>query len=285
MLFGRPSSSFPKGNAVEIINDLDGYVANAWRAIKYSPNEVAYYCVNLYSEVDVHARHAWLVNNSASLVEMLEGDPEYHDVRIAGYWIWGMSAHIGQGFASGRGPWHLEEKEGFSVLVNDPDGDGNGVSRQLPSVTRRGVLTFDADSVHRVMNSYADRMESVMVVCGDWTRVVTTGVLYNTPTAVFLDPPYDEASRKSKSTLYSNDNEGGRDNIAQQVASWAIENGENPDYRIALCGYDEDYDMPDDWHVIEWTANRGFSVGESPRDKERVWLSPHCATNKQLSLL
>lgn len=283
MLFARPKSSLPKGKAIEIINDTNGYVANAWRAIKYAKDEVAEYVINLYSEVDVHARHAWLINNSDGLVPRLEGDPAYHSPRIAGYWIWGMSAHIGQGFASGRGPWNLAmDDEGYQVLVNIGDKNA-GISRQLPSVTGRGVITLEPDEVYAVLDRYASRLRDVMVVCGDWTRVVTTGVLYNTPAAIFFDPPYRDASRKSESTLYASDG----DDIAKEVEVWAIENGDNPDYRIALCGYEGDYDMPDGWNVIEWTANHGFSTGESPRDKERVWLSPHCATNehKQLSLL
>ncbi len=47
--------------AVETVNDLDGLVVNAWRAIKYSPARVALLCDEPVHEVTLHARHDELI--------------------------------------------------------------------------------------------------------------------------------------------------------------------------------------------------------------------------------
>ena len=48
------------GRRVETINDFDGWLINAWRSIQLSPGEVAAAAAGPGSEVDYHARHAWL---------------------------------------------------------------------------------------------------------------------------------------------------------------------------------------------------------------------------------
>jgi hypothetical protein len=76
---------------------------------------------------------------------------------------------------------------------------------------------------------------------------------------------------------------GNRTSIAAEVRDWAIANAGNPDLRIALCGYDGQHDMPDDWAVEEWSAAGGYSStaegdtqGKLNRHRERVWFSPAC---------
>ena len=56
VMLGRPSPIV--GN--ETINDLDGYAANFWRAIKRAPEDVAEHADNPVNENDLHARHVWL---------------------------------------------------------------------------------------------------------------------------------------------------------------------------------------------------------------------------------
>jgi hypothetical protein len=69
--------------------------------------------------------------------------------------------------------------------------------------------------------------------------------------------------------------------VAHAVREWAIANGDNPKYRIALCGYDGEHAMPDSWTELAWKANGGYEgqrkagrTGNSKR--ERIWFSPHC---------
>jgi hypothetical protein len=75
------------------------------------------------------------------------------------------------------------------------------------------------------------------------------------------------------------------------VREWAIANGQNPELRIALCGYEApDHAMPADWLEIAWKANGGYgnqakaeTTGRLNSHRERIWFSPHCL-NPQGSL-
>ena len=63
------------------------------------------------------------------------------------------------------------------------------------------------------------------------------------------------------------------------MREWAIANGDNPDFRIALCGYDGEHEMPDSWECVPWKAHGGYSRterGKANRELERIWFSPHC---------
>ena len=85
-------------------------------------------------------------------------------------------------------------------------------------------------------------------------------------TGVLLDPPYQHATRVKR--LYHHDEAG----ISDRVRDWALEHGDNPQLRIALCGQDGEHDMPPTWTCHAW---RGNSSARS-RDLERIWFSPHC---------
>jgi len=102
-------------------------------------------------------------------------------------------------------------------------------------------------------------------------------------TGVFLDPPYaDTADRQSG--LYRVDCE----QVAHDVCEWAIANGQNQLLRIALCGYDGEHDMPNEWQVYEWNAGAGFGGQAETRTgngrRERIWFSPSCLAPQQASL-
>jgi DNA adenine methylase len=83
VLLGRPAPG-----SVETVNDLDGFVANFWRAIKHAPAETAEWADNPVNENDLHARHAWLVGQRESVTARLDGSPEWYDAKVAGGWVW-----------------------------------------------------------------------------------------------------------------------------------------------------------------------------------------------------
>jgi site-specific DNA-adenine methylase len=127
VLLGRPQPF----EGPETINDKDGYVANLWRAIQHAPDEVANWADSPVNENDLHARHAWLVERKAGFAAKLEGDPEFFDAKVAGWWLWGCCCWIGSGWCSGNGPWGVvEDEEGNRQLVHLGDA-GQGVNRQL----------------------------------------------------------------------------------------------------------------------------------------------------------
>jgi site-specific DNA-adenine methylase len=273
VLLGRPD---PSGN--ETINDLDGYVANFWRAVQHDPETTAQYADNPVNENDLHARHIWLVSQQASLVQRLEGDPEWFDAKIAGYWVWGIACWIGSGFCSGNGPWGLNEM-GQLVHLGDT---GRGVNRQRVHLGDNGQ-GVNRKRVHLgdYFAALQERLRNVRVCSGDWSRVCGPSVtLKHGMTGVFLDPPYADTAKR-QDNLYLKDSL----DVAHDVREWAISNGDNRLLRIALCGYDKEHVMPDSWAVYEWDAGEGFGAQATERSgngkKERIWFSPACVQVEQ----
>ena len=106
VLLARPYE--PK---TETVNDLDCHLSNFWRSVKLSPEATAEAADWPVNENDLHARHAWLVVQRDSIRARLEGDPDWHDPRAAGWWVWGINCWIGSGWCSGEGPWHVVDGE------------------------------------------------------------------------------------------------------------------------------------------------------------------------------
>jgi hypothetical protein len=94
-------------------------------------------------------------------------------------------------------------------------------------------------------------------------------------TGVFLDPPYSAKTGRDMRT-YAEDS----GTVAHDVREWAIEHGGDPLLRIALCGYDGEHAMPEDWAEVAWKATGGYaskgSRSEANSHRERIWFSPAC---------
>ncbi len=281
VLLGRPDPIV--GN--ETINDADGYVANFWRAVKDAPCLAAEWADWPVSENDLHARHVWLLQQRETLRERLEGDADFYDAKIAGWWVWGVACWIGSGFCSGNGPWWVDDNRQLVHLGNNGQGvnrqrvhlgnNGRGVNRQRVHLGDNGQGE-PAARLGAWFAALSERLKRVRVCSGDWSRVCGPSVTFKHGlTGVFLDPPYaDTAGRQSD--LYREDSE----HVAHRVREWALENGDNKLLRIALCGYEGEHQMPDSWSVHEWSAGAGFGGQAVERTgngrRERVWFSPHC---------
>ena len=320
VLLGRPGGP----GSIETVNDLDGYVANFWRAIQSDPEQVAHYADWPVNENDLHARHVWLVDRKDSLQSELEGDMDYFDPKIAGLWVWGICSWISGGWCSGKGPWWPDDQgrlvkesgrgqgvkrtlphlfrgkgvnrqlphlgrggqgvnrqrphlgtSGIGVKRQRPDlGGGRGVRRQRPHLgdAGQGVNRKTIDTIHW-FHDLSDRLRRVRVCSGDWSRVCGPSPTTKLGiTAVFLDPPYADTAKRC-SDLYTQDSQ----TVAHEVRKWAIENGDNPKMRIALCGYEGEHVMPDDWVKVAWKAHGGYGAKAGINSaKERIWFSPHC---------
>lgn len=283
VLLGRPTPF----DGPETVNDADGFIANVFRAIALDPEAVADWADYIVSECDVHARHVWLVAQRDSLVSSLEGDPNYFDAKVAGWWLYGIAAWIGSGWCSGKGPWRsVEMEDGSRQLVHLGD-EGRGVNRQRVHLgdEGRGVnrqRDGHRESLFAYMRALSTRLRYVRVCCGDWSRVMgETPMLVRSgnfsPVGVFLDPPYsDEADRAAN--LYRVDCL----RIAHDVREWAIAHGDDPRYRICFCGYEGEHDMPLNWAVVTGKAGGGSGYGGQSKDgyknagRERLWFSPYC---------
>lgn len=246
VLLARPTE--PK---IETVNDIDGLLVNFWRAVRSDPESVASFASNPVTELDLLARHDWLIGKREKITEGLRVDPDFFDAKAAGWWCWGANTWIGSGF-------------GFSAANKIPhlSGAGMGVNRRLPHLGNagKGVLSW--------MESLADRLRHVRVTCGSWERVLSPSVTTkHGMTGVVLDPPYDsEGHDKSMYVAYGN--------VANDVSEWCRENGSNPLLRIALCGYDGEHDLPG-WTVDSWKARKGYGTDANSK-RERIWFSPAC---------
>jgi site-specific DNA-adenine methylase len=277
----------------ETVNDADGMICNFWRAVQWAPEEMSKWADWPVIENDLHARHIWLRERREILTGRLEGDPEYFDAKIAGWWCWGQCCWIGGGWCDPNttGPWGwVIGEDGFRQLAHLGNG-GHGVSRKRVhvgnagrGVNRRRVNLHWARGVARTSNgdladyfrSFTDRLKHVRVCCGDWRRVCgLTPTVKQGLTAVFLDPPYGDAAKRDMQ-LYTKDS----GTVAGEVRQWAIEHGDDPRMRIALCGYAGEHAMPTDWFEWAWKANGGYSkrgtTAYGNARRERIWFSPHC---------
>jgi len=333
---------------VETVNDLDCYLANFWRAVSVDAEAVARYADWPVNEADISARHQWLVDRSA-FRERMKTDPDFHDAKIAGWWVWGLCGWIGSGWCDsakyrdgdgvggaavdGRGVGsklpHLGNhgrgvhREGVSgvgsklpYLSNLGQGvhrEGvSGVPQQLPHLANlgQGVHREGVSGVVRKLPSIGDygkgvhrsggegfanervnfastaewfaalqqRLRRVRVACGDWRRILggstigTKGGL-PTPTAVLLDPPYDDGDMK-----YATGD--APTSVSADVRAWALAHGDDRRLRIALCGYEGEHPMPATWRAVAWKSKGGFAGQGSAENvnarRERIWFSPHC---------
>jgi hypothetical protein len=277
--------SRPHEPRLETVNDLDGYICNAWRAIQADPIAVAEHCNWPVIESDLHARHSQLVQKRSELTRRLEGDADYFDAKLAGWWLWGISSWIGSGWCSGEGPWiqeggelvdsrqlpHLSGSQGINRKLPHLSGS-QGINRKLPHL---GGTKGKLEELALLMQELSDRLCRVRICCGSWDRIlgpcVTTS---NGMTAVFLDPPYlsgDHAFNYAE----------GESNVAADVYKWCLENGDDPLLRIAFCSYEGNFDMPETWETLEWAtlggyANQGDGQGRVNAKRERIYFSPAC---------
>jgi len=90
VLLGRPHAP-----GIETANDKDAFLTNFWRALQHDPEAVATWADWPVVESDLHARHSWLRAQQPTFVPRMEGDPDFYDAKIAGWWVWGMACWIG----------------------------------------------------------------------------------------------------------------------------------------------------------------------------------------------
>jgi DNA adenine methylase len=306
----RPPEHFALGEKRwELLNDIDGMIVNFLRAVYHDPDAVAHYADWHITELDLTARHIWLVNQKESLVQRLEADPEYYDAKIAGWWVWGINNWIGSGWCSSRGSWTL--RDGVLTKRNKDEKVVNRrIPRKIPQIGNhtRGILgvnkTFPSIAqtakeilgVNTNLAVYFDKLSSRLkgnvckIVCGDWKRCLTPRCTIHSgvPVGVFLDPPYGGDRCKD---IYAHDDTS----VCFEVLNWCKEKGKDDQFRIALCGYTGYYDELESlgWTPYYWSANGGYAnQGQRQRrvnkNREVVWFSPHClkpVLTQQLDLL
>lgn len=318
VLLNRPHESNRPYHS-ETVNDLDGLLVNAWRAIQAHPDAVAAHASSPVMEADVHARHAALVRwRESDELARLMGSPERCDPKMAGWWLYGICAWIGSGWCSGRGPWTVDDagrlvKGGRGVWRQLPHLGDNGMGVHRPQLREPGVsrkrphLGDDGKGDYhpvtmpelaRWMRYLSARLRHVRIINGDWRRVCTSGAAKTLPVrqgkgpaGVFLDPPYADTATRT-ADLYAADSA----TVAHDVRRWCVEHGADPDYRIVLAGYEGEHGGELEragWRAVEWfksgflTGGMGNTGGSHQQGRERLWASPHClrpAARRQVSI-
>ena len=134
-----------------------------------------------------------------------------------------------------------------------------------------------------LLNALRARLRDVRVVCGDWRRCLSATPLNagNGCAGIVLDPPYADGDAQYAAG-------GTGTTLSADVRAWAIEHGDDPRFRIVLCGYEGEHAMPRGWRCKEWKALGGYgnAAGNENARRERLWLSPFCVEQppKQRSL-
>ena len=264
----------PAPASLEVVGDLNCYVANFWRAVKFNPGAVTEWQDYPVSHIDLAARHRWLVEPArvAALREALSNPEWPGDAQIAGWWLWGQCAWIGSGWCDGKSTGGAVTNGKIPVI----DTAGKGVQKvglgKIPflSATGQGTqgLTSAAGEWIAAMSA---RLARVRLIHGSWDRCVNThyGNHLDGVAAMFFDPPY-----KRFEALYS-DGHG----VAHDVESWCRDNVRGR-MRVALCGHVGDYDLPG-WSMVQWTRQRPCYGSSETRDLDAVWFSPACLNPSQ----
>ena len=274
----------PTVRGVETVNDRDAYLANFWRALRHEPDAVAHHADWPVSEVDLSARHLWLVNEGRAVLDRMAADPDAYDAKIAGWWVWGLCSWIGSGWCSGEGPWvrgddgllnrkipHLGDAgRGVNRQIPHLGDAGRGVNRQIPHLGNAEQGVHGSASTQEWMRSLSTRLRGVRIACGDWTRIMGPSVLRagGGKCGVLLDPPYVTGE-----DLYAEAGDG----VCHEVFRWAEEHGDDSSLRIVVCGYEGDWSPPAGWKTVPWKARRAFN-SKNDGSRERLWCSPACLT-------
>ncbi|MGI8468826.1 MAG: DNA adenine methylase [Pyrinomonadaceae bacterium] len=256
ILLARPlPGNFGSGEYREQINDADGLVANALRAIREAnPGELARECERAYSETDLVAAHRLFVQKRNELEYKLQCNINYFDLRLAGLFIWASRGWIG-----GR--------------LGDP---ATAANTKVPNAS---ISRFFNNSAEDHISWLHLRYRRVQILRGDGMRMVSSATQLKNPgiTAVVFDPPYP-LSRRARVYAYEDPL------IARNARLLALELGSLPKYRIAYCGFFSRYDpfFPKTWERLFWKSPGGYYVqGSNPESRknandECIWFSPAC---------
>ena len=241
--------AMPHKPKLTILNDIDGFIPNFLRAVQAAPDQVAHWIDWEITEADLYARHSWLCQHRAGLEQLL-ADPDYYDAQAAGWWAWGVCIWMGKGWGQ---DWHHKKR---------PEIGHN-----------KGVIAIKDKPAY--LQALSAKLRGCYTLCGSWERAVTDSLIQRKqPTAIFLDPPYTLEHTKCHPRFYVS-----YDDVAGEVAKWAIERGDDPSLRVAVCGVEGEHKFPGDWGVLEWSSNGGFGNmfnSAQQRHDERVWFSPGC---------
>ena len=269
VLLMRPRTRHEK--IYELINDIDGNIANMWRALQFDIDEVEKWCDWPVNHIDLIARRKVIIESYDQLKNNLVADPEFYDAKLAGYYLWAASCWLGCG---------LMTKKAIPVLSGDHGIEQYRSMGKIPGITSDSGIIAKQDTMKEYLLKIQQRIKKIKVVCGEWHQVCggkwqeNNGVV-----GIYFDPPYSSEDRCKDVYKYDSLD------VGKAVEKWALERGNNPAYRIVISGYEGDYKnlIGSGWKVEAWVAWGGFSnmaikkkrIKEN-RTLERIYISPYC---------
>ena len=254
----------------EIICDTSGHVVNFWRAVRNDPDGVALHGDYPTFQQDLSARHRWLIQWGKDNEEKLSEDPDFYDVKAAGWWGWGASSWIGSG-------WCMKEENKRPHIADGLTGRGmqaqrNGFEGEIGEGKRYRPW----------FRTLAERLSRVTVLKRNWTAAVTPSALrdyekHNFTIAVFMDPPYRTESRQ-RHPLYPSDMDGTSDQTAKDTWDWSLEHEDR--YRIGYACQQGDILVPRNW--TERTMGfQGIRRPDRRGQTDMIVFSPGCIRAQQ----
>jgi len=128
----------------EVVNDLDGFISNFWRAVQRDPAGVAEELLRLgpRCELTLEAVHRWLCYRPRKrrFVWRMRTNPEYYSVHYAARWAWGLCSWIGGGWCVGWWDGPADDRRGNVMAKRRPHlgTQGQGVQRKRPHLGTQG---------------------------------------------------------------------------------------------------------------------------------------------------
>jgi hypothetical protein len=296
----------PDPPAVEVVNDLDCMVANFWRAVRADPAAVASHADWPVNEADLHARHRRLASWIPTVTQGCLADPDWHDARVAGWWVWGLSAWLGSGWCAQGTEWQQKpylgagKRSGRSLQCHGQKpmlGHGFGVgvhatlARGKKPAVGKGIVGVHA-TLARGQEAEAEpeqggihgprRAQGGCLDLASWfgdlaARLRHVRVLCGGWARVLTDSVVGEHRGSVGLVLdppYDLDmREGGlyrsdAAGVSEEVLQWAASNAHRPHLRVALCAYDDGRGMPPGWTGVRWRAGGGYGNAGSGRARE-----------------
>lgn len=263
----------------EIANDANGLIINIFRAIKLDVDTVLDYLDNEMCLHELTINGDMLrVMNVVDHLERLMVDETYCDPILAAKTIvlynMVLGARIG---IKNTGPWRLDKDK---LIYNR----GQGIAMSKMQMDKSGILLGNKEQKRDVLYSLANRLKDVILMCGDWKRLIPKYIITdNNDRVLFLDPPYcvDSKDEKMEHELYTNI--GHVHNEVLELLG-RIEKDGNSHMTVVLCGYEGEYDLdPNIWKQMSWKKSIGRESVCIANGKERkqsfnetVWIKHKC---------
>ena len=242
----------------EIVGDLSGKICNFWRALKIDPEAIAKEIVYPPIHLDMQARNKFIKDWCEVNKAKLELNPDYCDVKVAAWFIWGQCLSIGLNFGSCNDP-------------QVPNMAGSALS-QVQSIYQSMSVNEAVDYNNKLLSQIADRLASVAIFNKPWKSCFSGRVMEHREAeevAVFLDPPY---KLEKRSKTYENEHQS--ETAAEASYEWAIEHGEK--YRIAYCCHEGDFPVPKKWEVNYKELHAHTSSINRGKVLDCIMFSPKC---------